>query len=76
MYSKIKQTKNLLKTLDINELYKIQNYVYNSQEFFSYLEKQLDHLNFSCGVTIDDLIDFYNNIYRSYSDFKIKLGVK
>ena len=75
--SNLKTAISGLKNLDINRLYQIQSYLNYSNVFFTDLELRINMLKNSCyGLNIDDLIDFYNYVSKSYFEFKNKVGVK
>lgn len=73
-FNKVKNIKNMVSSLDINKLYKLQEYVSVSQEFFKEFDTLVyKYLNsFDC----DDDYDFVRNSIVLYISLKDKLNVK
>lgn len=72
-FNKVKNIKNI-SSLDINKLYKLQEYVSVSQEFF----KEFDTLvyKYLSSSDCDDDYDFVRNSIVLYISLKDKLNVK
>lgn len=70
--NKVKQFTNLVKSFDINQLYKVQNYVSVSKGFFKELEIIIDKSNSDSFYNSDD---FENDVNRIFNEFKTKCGL-
>ena len=71
-FNKVKNIKNMVSSLDINKLYKLQEYVSVSQDFFKEFDTLVCKYNsFDCD---DDY--FVRSSIELYNSLKDKLNVK
>lgn len=73
-FNKVKNLKNMVSSLDINKLYKLQKYVSVSQEFFKELDSYVNEWNDSFCDDRDHY--FTKKCIDLYDSMKNKLNVK
>ena len=72
--NKVKNLKNMVSSLDINKLYKLQEYVTESQSFFKELDAYIcEYMN---SIDEDSEYNFIKKVISLYDDMKDKLKVK
>lgn len=72
--NKVKMLKNTVSSLDINKLYKLQEYVIVSEEFFKELENYINEYLSRSDEGSD--YDFIKKVIYLYDSMKDKLKVK
>lgn len=72
--NKVKNIKNMVSSLDIYKLYKLQEYVSTSQEFFNELDLLV--VESICSDEEDSIYIFYDKFISLYDSIRVKLNVK